>query len=60
MIFLDLNRNLSLYGMSGYLASSCNSMIIEMCKDIIRISHGFRACQMLAFMAVTERKAKRF
>jgi len=29
-----------------YLASSCNSTIIEMCDDMIRISHGFRGCQL--------------
>ena len=27
-----------------YLATICNSTIIEMCDDMIRISHGFRWC----------------
>jgi hypothetical protein len=27
-------------------------MIIEMCDDIIRVSHGFRDCQMLGYIAV--------
>ena len=27
-------------------------MIIEMCDDIIRVSHGFRGCQMLRFIAI--------
>jgi hypothetical protein len=35
-----------------YLATICNSMIIEMCDDIIRVSHGFRGCQMLRFIAI--------
>ena len=26
----------------GYLATICNSTIIELCDDMIRISHGFR------------------
>jgi hypothetical protein len=30
-----------------FLATICNSMIIEMCDDMIRVSHGFRGCQML-------------
>jgi len=25
-------------------------MIIEMCNDMIRISHGFRWCQMLRYI----------
>jgi hypothetical protein len=42
-------------GMLGwcYLAILCNSTIIEMCDDMIRISHGFRGCQMLEYIAVT-------
>ena len=35
----------------GYLAIICNSMIIEMCDDIIRVSHGFDGCQMLEYIA---------
>jgi hypothetical protein len=40
-------------GMLGwcYLANSCNSMIIEMCDDIIQVSHGFEDCQSLRFIA---------
>ncbi len=34
-----------------YLASLCNSTAIEMYADIIRVSHGFRDCQMLRFIA---------
>ena len=33
------------------LASICNSTIIEMCDDMIRISPGFRSCQMFRFIA---------
>ena len=35
-----------------FLANLCNSMIIEMCDDIIRVSHGFDGCQMLEYIAV--------
>jgi len=34
-----------------YLATICNSMIIEMCDDIIRVSHGFDGCQILEYIA---------
>ena len=36
-----------------YLAILCNSTVIEMCDDMIRVSHGFRGCQMLRFIAVS-------
>ena len=35
-----------------YLAILCNSVVIEMCDDMIRISHGFDGCQMLEYIAV--------
>jgi hypothetical protein len=41
-----------------YLATICNSMIIEMCDDMIRVSHGFRGCQMLNFIARLSKKSK--
>jgi len=34
-----------------YLAIICNSTIIEMCDDMIRISHGFDVCQTLEYIA---------
>jgi hypothetical protein len=34
-----------------YLASICNSTIIETYVDIIRVSHGFDGCQMLEYIA---------
>ncbi len=37
-----------------YLANSCNSMIIEMCDDMIRISHGFSRIDILFFIAGIE------
>ena len=37
----------------GYLANLCNSTIIEIYDDIIRVSHGFDGCQMLEYIAVT-------
>ena len=45
-------------GMLGcrFLANSFNSTVIEMCEDMFRVSHGFRSCQMLAFMAVIKRR----
>jgi hypothetical protein len=36
--------------MSGNFASSCNSTVIEVCDDIIRVSHGFESCQLLTFI----------
>jgi len=33
-------------------ASTCNSIIIEIYVDIIRISHGFARIDMLFFIAV--------
>ena len=39
------------YGL-GFLAILCNSMIIEICDDKIRVSHGFEYCQSLGFIAV--------
>ena len=35
----------------GYLATICNSTIIEMCDDMFRISHGFDVCQTLEYIA---------
>jgi hypothetical protein len=34
-----------------YLAILCNSKVIEIVCDIIRVSHGFEGCQPLAFIA---------
>jgi len=34
-----------------FLASTCNSTIIETYVDIIRVSHGFEYCQSLGFIA---------
>jgi hypothetical protein len=34
-----------------YLATICNSIIIEIYGDIIRVSHGFDGCQMLEYIA---------
>jgi hypothetical protein len=34
-----------------YLATTCNSMIIEMCDDMFRISYGFTGCQTHRFIA---------
>jgi len=41
-------------GMLGlcFLASTCNSTIIETYVDIIRVSHGSEGCQMLEYIAV--------
>ncbi len=36
-----------------FLASTCNSTIIEIYSDIIRVSHGFDGCQMLEYIADT-------
>ena len=33
------------------LASTCNSTVIEMYGDKIRVSHGFKYCQSLGFIA---------
>ena len=43
-------------GMPGwcYLANLCNSTIIEIYGDIIRVSHGFDGCQMLEYIAVNQ------
>jgi len=35
----------------GYLANLCNSTVIEMYGDIIRVSHAFEGCQMLEYIA---------
>jgi hypothetical protein len=35
-----------------YLASTCNSTVIEMYGDMIRISHGFEGCQRFGYIAV--------
>jgi hypothetical protein len=42
--------------MLRYLAITCNSIIIEIYVDIIRVSHGFRRCQMLEYIAVKRNK----
>ena len=42
---------------SGYLANLCNSTIIEIYDDIIRVSHGFDGCQMLEYIADIARHA---
>ena len=34
-----------------YLANLCNSTIIEIYNDMIRVSHGFEGCQMLEYIA---------
>jgi hypothetical protein len=36
-----------------YLANLCNSTIIEIYDDIIRVSHGFDGCQILEYIAET-------
>jgi hypothetical protein len=36
-----------------FLASTCNSIIIEIYGDIIRVSHGFDGCQLLEYIAGT-------
>jgi len=33
-----------------YLATICNSIIIEMYEDMFWISHGFEICQLLTFI----------
>jgi hypothetical protein len=38
-----------------YLANLCNSTIIEIYSDIIRVSHGFDGCQMLEYIADSAR-----
>jgi len=42
-----------------YLASTCNSIIIEIYVDIIRVSHGFDGCQMLEYIAESTSAALR-
>jgi hypothetical protein len=37
----------------AYLANLCNSTIIEIYSDIIQVSHGFKGCQMLEYIADT-------
>jgi hypothetical protein len=39
-----------------YLASSCNSTVIETYGDMIRVSHGFDGCQMLEYIADSKGK----
>jgi hypothetical protein len=34
-----------------YLANLCNSTIIEIYSDMIRVSHGFDGCQILGYIA---------
>ena len=49
----DDNRvcyEISPLGCCIYLATTCNSPVIEMCDDTIRISHGFEIGQMLTFI----------
>ena len=41
------------------LANLCNSTIIEIYGDIIRVSHGFDGCQMLEYIADTQPAAMR-
>jgi len=36
-----------------FLANLCNSTVIEIYDDIIRVSHGFDGCQMLEYIAGT-------
>ena len=33
-----------------YLASTCNSTVVEIDGDIIRVSHGFDGCQRLGYI----------
>ena len=40
-----------------YLAITCNSTIIEIYGDIIRVSHGFDGCQMLEYIADTSTRS---
>jgi hypothetical protein len=40
-----------------YLANLCNSTIVEIYFDIIRVSQRFRGCQMLEYIAEIERFA---
>jgi hypothetical protein len=30
-----------------FLAKTCNSMVIELCKDILRVSQRIQGCQIL-------------
>jgi hypothetical protein len=34
-----------------FLATICNSTIIEIYGDIVRVPHGFDGCQMLEYIA---------
>ena len=34
-----------------FLDNLCNSTIIEIYSDIIQVSHGFKGCQMLEYIA---------
>jgi len=43
-----------------YLANLCNSTIIEIYSDIIRVSHGFEGCQMLEYIADSNTSALKF
>ncbi len=40
-----------------YLANLCNSTVIEIYGDKIRVSHGFDGCQMLEYIAELARYA---
>ena len=42
-----------------FFATTCNSTIIEICDDTIRISHRFGWCQIIRFIAVTRNLALR-
>jgi hypothetical protein len=48
-----LHKNLTCKNVT-FRAKICNSMIIEMCDDIIQISHGFRGFQMIRFISVIQ------
>ena len=41
-------------GFHASLAILCNSMVIEMYSDTIRVSHGFQNCQLLVMVIETE------
>jgi hypothetical protein len=40
-----------------YLANLCNSTIVEIYFDIIRVSQRFRGCQMLEYIAESNTSA---
>ena len=54
---LDCMRNNCQFSpIAPILIYTCNSIIIEMYKDTIRISHGFRNCQRLTLEADRKRR----